>query len=129
MSLKALYAAFGLLALIGEVGLLALLIARRQYKVFPIFTLYIAFILINDVAAGALLSLYPVQVTRSIEFGLLPLEYLIELGVLLEITWNVLRPVHTSLPKGSVRVFVASVALALLGGLLLAWHFDHTGNK
>ena len=129
MSLKALYAAFGLLAFLGEVGLLAVLIARRQYKIFPVFTLYIAYVLINDVVIGTLLSLYPVQVTRSIEFGLLPLGYLIELGVLLEITWHVLRPVHATLPKGSVRVFVASVALALLGGILLAWHFDHTGNK
>jgi hypothetical protein len=129
MSLKALYAAFGLLALIAEVSLLAVLIARRQYRVFPVFTVYIAFIFINDLAIGALMSLYPMAVTRSIEFALLPLGYLIELGVLLEITWNVLRPVHTSLPKGSMRVFVACVALSLLGGVALAWHFDHTGNK
>jgi hypothetical protein len=59
----------------------------------------------------------------------MPLEYLLELGVLLEIAWNVLRPVHLSLPKGSLRVFAASVALALLCGTLLAWHLDNTGNK
>jgi hypothetical protein len=129
MSLNALYSVFSLLGFVAEFGLLFVLIARRQYKIFPVFTAYIAFILINDVAIGALIALYSVQVVRSVEFSLLPLEYLLELSVLLEITWNVLRPVHTSLPKGSIRVFVASVALALLGGVLLAWHFDHTGNK
>ncbi len=129
MSLNALYSIFILLGYVAEFGLLFVLIARRQYKIFPVFTAYIAFILINDVAIGALISLYSVQVVRSVEFTLLPLEYLLELSVLLEITWNVLRPVHASLPKGSIRVIGASVALALLGGVLLAWHFDHTGNK
>jgi hypothetical protein len=129
MSLNALYSIFILLGFVAEFGLLFVLIARRQYKTFPVFTAYIAFILINDVAIGALISLFSVQVVRSVEFSLLPLEYLLELSVLLEITWNVLRPVHTSLPKGSLRVFAAAVALALLGGILLAWHFDHTGNK
>jgi hypothetical protein len=60
---------------------------------------------------------------------LLPLQYLLELGVLLEIAWNVLRPVHISLPQGSVRLFIGAVALALLCGTLLAWHLDKTGNK
>jgi hypothetical protein len=73
--------------------------------------------------------LYPIHVARSLAFALLPLQYLLELGILLEITWNVLRPVHASLPQGSVRVFVSAVVLALLGGILLAWHFGNTGNK
>jgi hypothetical protein len=64
-----------------------------------------------------------------VAFTLLPLGYLLDLAVLLEITWNVLRPVHTSLPHGSVRAFVVAVALALLGGVLLAYHFGNTGNK
>jgi hypothetical protein len=76
-----------------------------------------------------LMVLYPIHVARSLAFALLPLQYLLELGILLEITWNVLRPVHASLPQGSVRVFVSAVVLALLGGILLAWHFGNTGNK
>jgi hypothetical protein len=39
------------------------------------------------------------------------------------------RPVHTSLPHGSVRAFITAVVLALLGGVLLAYHFGNTGNK
>src|SRR5882724_916920 len=78
---------------------------------------------------GTLIILYPIHVARPVAFVLLPLQYLLELGILLEIAWNVLRPVHASLPRGSVRLFVAGVALALLGGVLLAWHFDNTGNK
>jgi hypothetical protein len=129
MGLHAVYATFSLLGLLAEIGLFVVLIVRRQYKTFPVFTFYIAFSLFNDVGLGALILLYPIHIARSIAFGLLPLEYLLELGVLLEITWNVLRPVYVSLPQGSIRVFIASVALALLGGILLAWHFDNTGNR
>jgi hypothetical protein len=128
MSLRALYAAFSLLGLVAEVALFVVLIVRRQYKIFPIFTLYILFNLLNDVGVDALISIYPVQ-AHSIAFGLLPLQYLLELAVLLEITWHVLRPVQASLPRGSIRWFAVSVALAVLCGIFLAWHFNNTGDK
>ncbi|MGA3226386.1 MAG: hypothetical protein ABSC65_21645 [Acidobacteriaceae bacterium] len=129
MSLRALFGAFTALGMIAEIGLLIVLLVRRQFKIFPVFTLYIAFNLLSDLGVGALMVLYPIHVARSLAFALLPLQYLLELGILLEITWNVLRPVHASLPQGSVRVFVSAVVLALLGGILLAWHFGNTGNK
>ncbi len=76
------------------------------------------------------MALYPVHVGRSLALGLLPLQYLLELGVLLEIAWNVLRPVHMSLPaRKHPCVYARAVALALLCGVLLAWHLDNTGNK
>ena len=128
MSLRALYAAFSLLGLVAEVALFVVLIVRRQYKVFPIFTLYILFNLLNDVGVDALISIYPIQ-AHSIAFGLLPLQYLLELAVLLEITWHVLRPVQASLPRGSIRWFAVSVALAVICGIFLAWHFNNTGDK
>jgi hypothetical protein len=129
MSLRALFGAFAALGLIAEISLLIALVVRRQYKVFPLFTVYVAFNLLSDVAVGALMGLYPIHVARSLMFGLLPLEYLLELAILLEIAWNVLRPVHTSLPRGSIRVFGTVVALAVFFGVLLAWHFGNTGNK
>jgi hypothetical protein len=129
MSLQALFTIIAILGMIAEVILLIALVGRRQYKIFPIFTLYIAFNLLNDFGIGTLIILYPVHVARSLAFVLLPLQYLLELAVLVEIAWNVLRPVHASLPRGSIRLFVIGVALALLGGVVLAWHFDNTGNK
>jgi hypothetical protein len=129
MSLQALYATLGVLSLIAEIALFVVLIARRQYRTFPVFTLYIAFNLLNDIGVSALMVAYPPSVGRAVELGLLPLQYLLELGVLLEIAWNVLRPVHASLPVKSIRVFVGLLVLALAGGTLLAWHFSNTGNK
>jgi hypothetical protein len=129
MGLQALYAAFDLLSVLAEISLLAVVVVRRQYKTFPVFSFYVAFSVLNDIAIGALLVIFSAHIAQSAALALLPLEYLIDLAVLLEIAWNVLRPVHASLPPGSLRVFVVGVALSLLGGILLAYHFGNTGNK
>jgi len=129
VSLRAIFAAFSVIGLLAEVCLLVVLIWRRQYKTFPIFTLCIASNLLNDIGIGILMVAYPIHVARSVSFALLPLQYLLDLAVLLEISWNVLRPVHTSLPQGTVRAFVIAMVAALLGGVLLADHFGNTGNK
>jgi hypothetical protein len=128
MSLKVLVQLFSLLGFIAQIALLVILIARRQYKLFPIFTCYIGFGLIYDLGLSAVMFSSP-HAGRSLALALLPLQYLIELGVLLEISWNVLRPVHMSLPHGSLRIFIGAVTLALLSGVLLAWHLDNTGDK
>jgi hypothetical protein len=129
MSLQAWYSAFSILGLLAEIALLVILLVRQQYKTYPVFTLYIAFNLLNDVAVGALAALSSHQVGQSVALAMLPLQYLIELGVLLEIAWHVLRPVHASLPPGTIKVFIAFIVLALAGGTLLASHVHPTGNK
>ncbi len=128
MSFQALYATLGLLSFAAEIALFVVLIVRRQYKTFPVFTAYIGFNLLYDLGIGTLM-VTSAQLGRSLAFALLPLEYLLELGVLLEIAWHVLRPVHVSLPRGSIRAFVGCIAVALLGGTLLAWHLDNTGHQ
>ncbi len=78
---------------------------------------------------GALIGLSSHQVGQSVALAMLPLQYLIELGVLLEIAWHVLRPVHASLPPGTIKVFIALIVVAVAGGTLLASHVHPTGNK
>lgn len=129
MSLQGLYAVLGLFGLTAEIGLFIVLFARRQYKSFPVFTIYIGFNILYDLGVGVLATAHSNHLGLVLALGLLPLQYLLELGVLLEIAWNVLRPVHVSLPTGSVRVFVGAVSLALICGTLLAWHLGNSGNK
>jgi len=128
MSWHVLYAVIGLLGFVSQIGLLIILVVRRHYKTFPIFTLYLAVNLLCDLGTVAVGLISP-QAARALYLASLPLQYLLELGILLEIAWNVLRPVLTSLPKGTIRVFVGLIALAVLSGILLAWHFQDTGNK
>jgi hypothetical protein len=129
VGLRAFFAVFSLLGLIAEISLLVVLLVRRQHRTFPVFTICIAANVLNDIGADVLLVAYSLHVAQSFDFALLPLQYLLDLAVLLEISWNVLRPVHTSLPQGSIRIFVGAVVLSLLGGVVLAYHFGNTGNK
>lgn len=129
MGLHVLYGAISLLGFVAQFGLLVILLVRRQYKTFPVFTLYLASNFLTDVGTIALLSLYPPHAARTLFLATLPLQYLLELGVLFEIAWNVFRPVLPSLPPGTIRAFVKLVALAVLCGTLLAWRFEDTGNK
>jgi hypothetical protein len=129
MSLRALYAMVSLLSMLAEVSLFVVLVVRRQYKTFPIFTACVACDLLSDIGVGVLLLAAPHHVARSVAFGLLPLQYLLDLGVLLELSWNVLRPVFSSLPRGTVGAFAGAMGLAVLGGVLLAYHVGNTGNK
>jgi hypothetical protein len=129
MNLQAWYSALSILGLVAEIALFAILLVRRQYKTFPVFTLYIAFNLFIDVTVGALAGLSSHLVVQSVALAMLPLQYLLELGVLFEIAWNVLRPVRASLPQGTIKVFIAFAVLAVAGGTLLASQVHPTGNK
>jgi hypothetical protein len=128
VSSQVLYAVVSLLGFVAQIGLLAILLVRRHYKTFPIFTLYLSINLLCDLGTIAV-GLHRPHAASTLYLASLPLQYLLELGVLLEIAWNVLRPVLTSLPKGTIRVFAGLIALAVLSGTLLAWHFQDTGNK
>ena len=114
MSLQALYSIIGVLCVVAEIVLLVILVVRRQYKAFPVFTFYIAYNLLSDFLIGAAVSAYSMRIARPLQFASLPLQYLLELGVLIEIAWNVLRPVHSALPRYATRVLKASVAMITL---------------
>jgi hypothetical protein len=127
MRLQVLYAALVLLGLLTEVALLVVLIVRRQYRIFPVFTIYIAFDVLADIFIGVLFAGASKSVAHSVSIILLPPQYFLELMVLLEIAWHVLRPVQVSLPRRALQTFAVFLALAVLCGTLLAWHADKTG--
>lgn len=129
MSVQGIYSAFALLGLIAEVTLLVLLFVRRHYLAFPVFTLYIIVNTASDIGVGLLMSSSPAHTVRAVAVSLMPLMYVLELGVLLEISWNVLRPVHVSLPQGVLKLFIGTMVLAMVGGTLLAWHFDSSNTR
>jgi hypothetical protein len=124
MDLEKFYAFVFLLGGVAEIVLLVTLLARRAYRSFPVFTAYITFNVLTDLALG-LLDTQSSKATASwTALGLLAPQYFLEMGVLFEIAWHVLKPVQPSLPHKALKIFSAMAALALAGGLLLAWHVD-----
>jgi hypothetical protein len=124
MNLEKFYSLVFLLGGLAEFALLGVLLARKRYKSFPVFTAYITFNVLSDIVLGLLAAQFSKTVASGAALGLLAPQYLLELGVLLEIAWHVLKPVQPSLPSKALKVFSALTVLALAGGLLLAWHVD-----
>lgn len=127
-STEALYAVVALLGGLAELVLLGVLIARRQYKSFPVFFTYIAFNIFSDVLVTALSAQQNPMVSMWAAFLLLPVQYLLELGVLLEIAWHMVRPVKASLPSGAAGVSTCFAVAAVAVGLLLAFHNGGGGS-
>jgi hypothetical protein len=128
MSLEVLYATAFLLGWLAEVALLVILIVRRQYRTFPIFTSYIAFNVLTDIGVGLLVARSSRSLARAVAISLLPPQYFLEAMVLFEIAWHVLRPVQVSLPHRTLQIFALSLVLAILCGTLLAWHVHSNGT-
>jgi hypothetical protein len=124
MSWEKLYSVVFLLGGLAEFVLLGVLIVRRRYKSFPVFTAYITFNVLSDIVLGVLAAQSPKATASWAALGFLAPQYLLELGVLLEIAWHVIRPVQPSLPSKALKTFALLIVLALVSGLLLAWHVD-----
>lgn len=107
-----------LAGLAGELLLLCVLLLRRQYRNFPVFTAYIAWVTISDPLL--LLVLYwqhgvSGNFYSRTYFSFNCIQYAIELAVLFEIAADVLRPakrlVHKKLLTG-LAIFISASAVA-----------------
>lgn len=128
MTVAVLYSVVYLLGALAEFALLGVLLFRRQYKFFPVFTTYIAFNVISDILVAVLRAATSGRAADWAAFSLLPLQYLLEMGVLYEIAWHVLKPVRASLPPKAIQAFLLLVFISLACGVLLAGHADLHGG-
>lgn len=116
MSLEAI---FFLLGVLTEATVLGLLLFRRAYRVFPVFTTYLAWSLINDIGEYILLGRFPGQARQIYLTGAI-IDAAFVFGVLIEISMSVLKPIRASLPRWTV------VAVAILIAVVCAaiWPFS-----
>jgi len=113
---------FGLAGFCGELLLLAILFFRRAYKNFPIFSAYLAWLLISD---PLLLVLYWQHGTSGTlyyrtYFTFNCIQYAIELAVLFEIGANVLQPANRLVHKKVLAGAAIFIALGALVAFLIA---------
>lgn len=103
---------------VGETIVLTLLIWRGIWRNLPIFSAYLCWSLVTDLA-----GLY-LQVSNTPNYFVFYaiqtiVDAVIMFAVLVELGWSVLRPVRSSLPRGSLLGLVILVAIA--GGVI--WPF------
>jgi hypothetical protein len=106
-----------LISAVAEASVLVLVIQRKLWRTLPIFSIYVAWTLLSDVAyfllgrqhlsQEVLLNVYTLEVT---------IDSLLQFAVLVELFWSVLRPVRASLPKSSL--FILTVLLAIAGAVI-----------
>lgn len=106
----------GVIGIVTQATVLAILVWRRIPRSFPVFFYYIVWGVAGD---SVVLLLRTVMHSQS----LLPFEiesYIdscFQYLVLIELAWSILRPIHRLLPKG----FLIGISLIVAAAAMLAW--------
>jgi hypothetical protein len=100
----------------AEVTLILLLAKSRAYKNFPAFFLFLLWSLLSDGFMYFLRVHESPELFYKIYKVQLVLDSVMIFAVLVEVAWNVLRPIRNSLPRYS---WIGIAALVLIGGLIL----------
>jgi hypothetical protein len=128
--------------ILGEIGTVIILAYRRIYKTLPVFSAYMLWTIVGDVigliGAHASADFY-LRVYKYV----MPVDSLLQIGVILELAASVLRPYRSSLRKGTmvgIAILIALIGCAVwpLAGLTalgkltppygLLYHFLHTAS-
>lgn len=104
-----------------EIALVAVVLSRRLYKTFPVFSSYLVWDLFDNFLLLAV-SIHDPAHYFKVYLIALAADSAFELAVLIELAWSVLRPFRSALPRGAI------VVVAILTGALCAliWPFAHS---
>jgi hypothetical protein len=117
---------------VAEAVVVGLLLYRRAWRSLPVFCAYCAWALCSDAGAFIVLRFYTASYFAAYLTGTV-VDSVLEFGVLVELTWSVLRPLRASLPRGALLVagiLVVGAGAAIwpfavipgFGSLPPAWH-------
>lgn len=98
-----------------EIVLAGLVIRGRVYKLLPIFSLYVAWVIVSDVGMMAVQRFFADIYNRVLVYEI-SLDALLQFGVLVELAWSILRPIRSSLPRWTVlaiSLLILAVGAAL----------------
>lgn len=109
----------GMVGLLGHAILLYVLIYRKEVRVFPFFTTWIAYIELESIVDFLVRTTMPAKSYFLVYWTLSGTDYLLQLAVLYEIANNVLRPKKRQLPKTAfwilgVLSFLSLIATAVV---------------
>ena len=113
-------------ASVAEAVVIALLLFRRVWRTFPLFFAYSAWDLFGSLGSYLILRSLPTTssayVTAYLVYTIV--DSLLLFGVYVELSWSILRPVRSSLPRGALVVVV--LLILALGAAI--WPFAvHSG--
>jgi len=99
-----------LAGLAAEAAIVAVLLLKRVYRTFPVFSAYMAWSLLGDVGGYILLHRFP-NSDMNVYVADVLIGSVFQFVVLVELSMSVLRPVRASLPRGVVAAVIVLIAL------------------
>jgi hypothetical protein len=116
-------------AVVGESAVCGVLFKRHVVRILPFFCIYILWTLASDVTGALVLwklsGFLAGRLYGRYYFTQAIIDSLLQFAVLGELAWSVLRPIRSSLPRGSRFVLYGLVALAGLA----TWPFATFGAQ
>jgi hypothetical protein len=102
----------------AEMAVIGLILYKRTWLNLPVFSAYCVFLLVNDVLLYVVRDAFPAKYL-SVYLIEIVLESAFEFGVLVELTWSVLRPLRDSLSRKFL--IVVAFMIVILGAFI--WPF------
>ncbi len=98
---------------LGEAFVLSLLLAKKIWRTLPVFVVYLAWGLLSDIVLYYILTWMPDAYQRFYTIETI-VDSTFLFIVLVELFWSVLRPVRSTLPRGTIYVLTGLIAVAAL---------------
>ena len=93
---------FSLAGIATEIAVVALLFYRRVGRTLPVFCVYCVWALFSDAAASALTFFWPEKYNFNFYATSTVVDFAMQLSVIVELAWSVLRPLRGGLSRGAV---------------------------
>jgi hypothetical protein len=103
----------------ATVAVVVVLIRGRVFSTLPVFSFYIVWSLISDLAQFAIAGHVTPYSNYSIYVTCLVIDSCFQFGVLVELSWSVLRPLRAALPRWTLPAL--AVLIAMVGAAV--WPF------
>ncbi len=107
--------------LVVEATAIFVLFRQKITRILPVFSIYVVYSLVNDLGMLILSKRFPGSYSTAyyaIAFGIeLPLDSILQFGVLVELAWSVLKPYRQVLPRSTI----VAVALVILIAGAAVW--------
>lgn len=94
-----------------EIAVVAILIRKRVFHLFPVFTLYLIWAVVNDSAMMAISRRFPSHYLQAFLIEM-PLDALMQFCVLVELAWSILRPLRASLSRWAIAIPAGLILIA-----------------
>jgi hypothetical protein len=128
------YNVLTLAGILAEITVVGLLLYRHVEQKLPVFLVYCCWALISDSAAYGMKFLVPGGYGIRFYTALTVVDFALQLCVLVELAWSVLRPLRSNLSRKALPLIGAAVlaagaavwpfaGLAGMEGTTPAWHF------